>query len=68
MALAAAARYAAWRGTDHGHPLDPAGVDRAAARRLVEEVLADEVLGVAAPGAALVPVALDARRSAELLA
>lgn len=38
-ALAAAARYAAWRAADHGGPLAPAGVDRATARRLVAAVL-----------------------------
>ena len=38
-ALAAAARYSAWRATDHGHPLAPEGVDRPRARRLVEGLL-----------------------------
>ena len=38
-ALAAAARYSAWRAADHGHPLAPGGIDRPRARRLVEGLL-----------------------------
>lgn len=39
LALAAAMRYAAWRATDHGVPLAPEGIDRAAGRALVDRVL-----------------------------
>lgn len=75
VALAAAARYSAWRGTDHGHPLDPPGIDRAGARRLVEVALAAGARAGSSPGRAVGeaappvdPVALDAQRSTELLA
>lgn len=62
-ALAAATRYAAWRSRDHGQPLDPPGIDRPRARRLVQEVLAgaDEPAGEGG-------VALDAETAAGLLA
>lgn len=39
-ALAAATRYAQWRARDPGVPVMPAGIDRAAAERIVESVLA----------------------------
>jgi acyl-CoA synthetase (NDP forming)/RimJ/RimL family protein N-acetyltransferase len=39
-ALAAAVRYARWRGADHGRPLAPAGIDRAAAAGVVARALA----------------------------
>jgi acyl-CoA synthetase (NDP forming)/GNAT superfamily N-acetyltransferase len=39
-ALAAATRYAAWRARDRGVPVRPEGMDRGAAERVVEEVLA----------------------------
>ncbi|MCL3862190.1 GNAT family N-acetyltransferase [Actinotalea sp. K2] len=39
LALAAAARYSAWRAAGHGQPLHPEGVDRPRARRLVESHL-----------------------------
>lgn len=55
VALAAAARHAAWRGRDHGQPLDPPGVDRAAARRLVLAALE----GAPAPDAGDAPAAED---------
>jgi acyl-CoA synthetase (NDP forming) len=44
-ALAAATRYSEWRGRDRGMPVDPVGIDRAAAARMVEDVLADEENG-----------------------
>lgn len=40
VALAAAARYSAWRSADHGHLLHPPGVDRQRARALVDAALA----------------------------
>ena len=40
-ALAAATRYGQWRARERGEPVDPAGLDLAAAERLVEQVLAD---------------------------
>lgn len=40
LALAAAARYSAWRNADHGRPLAVEGADRPRARRLVDEELA----------------------------
>lgn len=40
LALAAAVRYGQWRATDRGRPLDPSGVDRQRARRLVDDALA----------------------------
>ncbi|WP_199424221.1 GNAT family N-acetyltransferase [Actinotalea solisilvae] len=49
VALAAAARHAAWRGRDHGQPLDPPGIDRAAARRLVLAALEASPQGGAQP-------------------
>ena len=59
LALAAAARYSAWRGADHGQPLAPDGVDRARARRLV-----DAAMGGHGPA----PVTLDQHQVTELLA
>ena len=44
-ALAAAAANGAWRARDTGEPVAPAGIDRAAAQALVEEVLADAPAG-----------------------
>lgn len=44
-ALAAAARYAAWRRADHGERVHPTGIDRRAARRLVQGVLAETPQG-----------------------
>ena len=44
-ALAAATRYGQWRARDRGEPVDPAGVDMAAAESLVEAVLADTPQG-----------------------
>lgn len=60
LALGQAERYSAWRSADRGTPVQPAGVDTRAARRLVTERLA----GVA-PGDA---VDLDPAETAELLA
>ena len=40
-ALAAATRYSEWRTKDRGDPVDPVDIDRVAAVKLVEEVLAD---------------------------
>ncbi|NTW38393.1 MAG: GNAT family N-acetyltransferase, partial [Cellulomonadaceae bacterium] len=74
-ALAAAARYAAWRSADHGHRLSPPDIDRPRARRLVRAVLgpspvvapdAPTVEGAVEPEAE--PVTLGAERSAALLA
>ncbi|WP_024288074.1 GNAT family N-acetyltransferase [Cellulomonas sp. KRMCY2] len=59
LALAAAVRYSAWRGVDHGQPLAPEGVDRARARRLVDAAL---------HGYRGVPVPLEPSQVAELLA
>lgn len=39
-ALAAATRYGEWRATDRGAPVLPEGIDRVAAERLVDRVLA----------------------------
>jgi acyl-CoA synthetase (NDP forming)/RimJ/RimL family protein N-acetyltransferase len=58
-ALAAAVRYARWRSADHGRPLAPVGVDRAAARRVVAEALDGAREGAV--------VALDDARAAALL-
>ncbi len=44
-ALAAATRYSEWRTRDRGMPVDPVGIDRTAATRLVEEVLKAEPEG-----------------------
>jgi acyl-CoA synthetase (NDP forming) len=44
-ALVAATRYAEWRARDHGVPVHPPGIDRAAAEALVERVLADSPEG-----------------------
>lgn len=44
-ALAAATRYSEWRTRDRGMPVDPVGIDRTAATRLVEEVLQAEPEG-----------------------
>ena len=60
-ALAAAVRHARWRAADHGRPLAPSGIDRATARRIVQEALA------AAAGAPGLVVGLDDARTAELL-
>ncbi|HEY0118779.1 MAG TPA: GNAT family N-acetyltransferase, partial [Cellulomonas sp.] len=57
LALGLVVGYALWRAADRGRPLHPAGADLRAARRLVEEWLADEE-----------PVVLDADRTAALLA
>ena len=59
LALAAAVRYSAWRGVDHGHPLAPVGIDRARARRLVDAAIHGR-------GAETVP--LEPAQVAELLA
>jgi acyl-CoA synthetase (NDP forming)/RimJ/RimL family protein N-acetyltransferase len=40
-ALAAATRYSQWRAKDRGQPVDPVDIDRTAAAKLVEEILAD---------------------------
>lgn len=40
VALAAAARYGAWRGADHGRPVEVPDADRPRARRLVEAAVA----------------------------
>lgn len=40
-ALAGAVRYAAWRAAEHPDPVDPPGLDRDAARALVEGAIAD---------------------------
>ena len=60
-ALAAAVRYARWRAADHGRPLSPSGIDRATARRVVGEALAQ------AHGDPGVVVPLDGARTADLL-
>ena len=44
-ALAAATRYGEWRARDKGERVAPAGIDRAAAERLVEQVLATSPAG-----------------------
>ncbi|MCL1871337.1 MAG: acetate--CoA ligase family protein, partial [Promicromonosporaceae bacterium] len=59
-ALAKIVEYARWRGRDHGVAVQPAGLDRTRARRLVDAALAD----VGGDGS----VALDDARAAELLA
>jgi acyl-CoA synthetase (NDP forming)/RimJ/RimL family protein N-acetyltransferase len=63
-ALAKVVSYAQWRERDHGAPVEPAGIDRRAARRLVEAALAGvgEVTGQ--PEAT---VTLDQDAAAELL-
>ncbi len=38
-ALGAVVRYAMWREADHGGPLDPAGIDAARARAIVDELV-----------------------------
>jgi len=81
LALAAAVRYAAWRATDHGHPLAPEGIDRARARHLVRALLGPTPAPGAsaptptAPGEAVDPtvapsaaVSLAGERAAALLA
>ena len=40
-ALAAATRYSQWRTKDRGEPVNPVDIDRTAAAKLVEEVLAE---------------------------
>ncbi len=40
-ALAAATRYGEWRAKDHGVPVAPVGIDRAAAGRVVDAVLSE---------------------------
>jgi acyl-CoA synthetase (NDP forming) len=57
LALGLAVGYALWRSSDRGRPLHPDGVDLRAARRLAEQWLAGGR-----------PVALDAERTAALLA
>ncbi|MFI2751914.1 GNAT family N-acetyltransferase [Cellulomonas sp. P22] len=59
LALGQAARYAAWRAADRGVPVNPAGVDTRAARRLVTAWLGDGVPGT--------EIDLDPARTAELL-
>jgi acyl-CoA synthetase (NDP forming)/RimJ/RimL family protein N-acetyltransferase len=44
-ALAAATRYAEWRARDRGVPVQPVGIDRAAAEALVDRVLAESPEG-----------------------
>jgi len=44
-ALVAATRYGQWRAREHGEPVAPSGLDRAAAEQLVESVLADAPAG-----------------------
>ncbi len=44
-ALAAATRYGQWRARERGGPVDPAGLDLAAAESLIEGVLADSPEG-----------------------
>lgn len=44
-ALAAATRYAQWKGSDHGEWSRPPGVDRAAAHAVVEDVLGTDPQG-----------------------
>ena len=44
-ALAAATRYGEWRARDKGERVAPAGIDRRAAERLVDEVLAGSPAG-----------------------
>lgn len=53
-ALGAAVRYAAWRARDHGQRVRPAGVDTRAARRFVEQRLAEHEVSGAADDAVLV--------------
>ena len=44
-ALVAATRYGQWRARDHGELVEPTGLNRAAAERLVDRVLADAPAG-----------------------
>jgi len=44
-ALVAATRYGQWRARERGEPLEPSGLDRAAAEGLVDGVLADTLAG-----------------------
>ena len=44
-ALVAATRYGQWRAREHGEPVAPSGLDRAAAEQLIESVLADAPSG-----------------------
>ena len=44
-ALVAATRYGQWRAREHGEPVAPSGLDRAAAEQLIESVLADAPAG-----------------------
>jgi acyl-CoA synthetase (NDP forming)/RimJ/RimL family protein N-acetyltransferase len=44
-ALAAATRYGQWRARERGEPVEPSGLDLAAAERVVEGVLADSPEG-----------------------
>ncbi|HZW44001.1 MAG TPA: GNAT family N-acetyltransferase [Dermatophilaceae bacterium] len=44
-ALAAATRYGQWRARERGEPVQPSGLDRAAAEDLIESVLADAPAG-----------------------
>jgi acyl-CoA synthetase (NDP forming) len=41
----AATRYGQWRAREHGEPVAPSGLDRAAAEQLIESVLADAPAG-----------------------
>ncbi|GGB93257.1 bifunctional acetate--CoA ligase family protein/GNAT family N-acetyltransferase [Cellulomonas carbonis] len=55
VALAAAARYGAWRNADHGRPVEVPDADRPRARRLVEAALAgrgDELVDLTQDAAA----------------
>lgn len=63
-ALAAAHRYARWRRTDRGHLVAPAGVDAAAARRVVADLLVEHDADLRDGGV----VPLPASRAADLLA
>ncbi|HMO12488.1 MAG TPA: acetate--CoA ligase family protein, partial [Actinotalea sp.] len=63
-ALAAATRYAGWRAADRGGPLAPDGLDRARARRLVDEAFDRLVVGA---GREVEPVVLSTQEAAELL-
>ena len=44
-ALVAATRYGQWRAREHGEPVEPSGLNRAAADQLIDGVLADAPAG-----------------------
>ncbi len=44
-ALVSATRYGQWRAREHGEPVAPSGLDRAAAEQVIESVLADAPAG-----------------------